>query len=86
MDKFDGFMNILKQRLTDNFVQNWHSRLENLSRANFNWSIASFQYHPYLEVVNISKFCNVISKFRMSSHRLEIEAGRWVRVNRFHVN
>ena len=83
---YDGFMNILKQRLTDNFVQNWHSRLENSSRATFYRSIASFQYQPYLEIVNISKFCNAISKLRMSSHRLEIEAGRWVRVNRVPVN
>ena len=55
---YDGFINILKQRLTDNFVQNWHSRLENSSRATFYRSIASFQYQPYLEIVNISKFCN----------------------------
>ena len=32
---YDVFMNILKQRLTDNFVQNWPSRLENSSRATF---------------------------------------------------
>ena len=81
-----GWETILKQRLTDNFVQNWHSLVENSSRATFYRSIASFQYQPYLEIVNIFKFCNAISKLRMPSHRLEIEAGRWVRVNRVPVN
>ena len=57
---YDGFMNILKQRLTDNFVHNVHSRLEHLSRATFYRSIALFQYQPYLEIVNISTFCNAI--------------------------
>ena len=76
-----GWETILKQILTDNFVQNWRSLGENSSRATLYGSIASFQYQPYLEIANIIKFCNAISKLRMSSHRLEIEAGRWVRVN-----
>ena len=83
---YGGFITVLKQRLTDNFIQNWHSRLEDSSRAIFYKSIASFQFQPYLLTLNISKFCNAISKLRMSSHRLEIEAGRWVRVNRVPVN
>ena len=49
-------------------------------------SIASFQFQPYLENINVSKFCNAISKLRMSCHRLEIEAGRWVRINRVPAN
>ena len=81
-----GFMNILKQRLTDNFVQNRRSHTENSSHTTFNRSIASFQYQPYLEIVNISKICNSISKLRMSSHSLEVEADRWVRFNRVPVN
>ena len=31
---------------------------------------------PYLEKVNICKFSRAFSKLRVSSHRLEIEAGR----------
>ena len=78
---YEGFMTILKQRLTDNFIQNWHSRLEESSRAIFYISIASFQLQPYLQSLNVTKFRNAISKLRMASNRLEIEAGRWVRVN-----
>ena len=83
---YKGFMTVLRQRLTDNFVQNWHSRLEDSSRAVFYKSIASFQFQPYLENVNVYKFCNAIRKLRLSSHRLEVEAGRWVRINRVPAN
>ena len=65
--------------LTDNFVQNWFSRLDDSSRALCHRSIALFRFQPYLEIINIQKFCQAFSKLRMSSHRLEIEAGRWVR-------
>ena len=36
-----------------------------------------FQLQPYIEKINISKFHKVFSRLCMSSHRLEIEAGRW---------
>ena len=70
-------MSLLKQRLNDNFIQNWFSRLENSSRALFYSSIAIFQFQPYLEKISVFKFCQALSKLRMSSHRLEVEAGRW---------
>ena len=79
---FNGFMSELKQRLTDNFVQNWSARLENSPRALFYRSFASFRFQPYLEFINIQKFSQSFSKLRRSSHRLEIEAGRWVRPTR----
>ena len=50
---FNGFMSVLKQRLTDNFVQNWSARLENSSHALFCRSFASFRFQPYLEFINI---------------------------------
>ena len=66
---YERFIAVLRQRLTDNFIQNWHSRLEDSTRAVFYKSIASFQFQPYIENINESKFCNAISKLRMSSHR-----------------
>ena len=78
---YKGFMIVLRQRLTDNFVQNWHSRLEDSSRALFSKSLASSQFQPYLENINGYK-CNAISKLRLSSHCLEVEAGMWVRIDR----
>ena len=75
----NAFVSLFKQRVTDNFIQNWHSRLENSSRAIFYKTIAVFQFQPYLENINIMKFSHVFSKLRVSSHRLAIETGRWVR-------
>ena len=43
--------------------------------------IAVFQFQPYLEKVNVLKFSQAFSRLRMSSHRLEIEADRWVKPN-----
>ena len=47
-------------------------------------SFATFQFQPYLDKVNVSKYLNAlhVSKLRMSSHRLEVKAGRWVKPNR----
>ena len=75
----DIILSLAKQRLTDTFIQGWQERLANSSRAKFYGAIAIFQFQPYLENINILKFCQAFSKLGMSSHRLEIEAGRWVR-------
>ena len=83
-DKY--FLDVVNQRLTDNFIQNWHSRLENSSRATFYQNIAVFQLQPYLNNLNVFKFCQALTKLRVSSHRLQIEAGRWIKPNRTPIN
>ena len=75
------FVSLLKQRLTDTFIQNRQARLKTSSRAVLYKSIAIFQMQPYLEQINIRKFCQAFSRLRMSSNRLEIESGRWARPN-----
>lgn len=78
----DVFLSLFKQRLTDNFVQNWHERLSISSRANFYITVADFRPKMYLESVNVLKFRTALARLRVSSHRLEIESGRWVRTYR----
>ena len=73
------FLLILKQRLADNFLQNWSERLEASSRASFYKHICIFQFQPYLDKVVTRKFRVALSKLRLSSHRLLIESGRWNR-------
>jgi len=75
----NNFLALVKQRLHDQFGQNWHSRLENSSRALFYRSISNFRFQPYLDVFTGSKFCQALSRLRVSSHRLHVEAGRWTR-------
>ena len=57
-----------------------------ISRALFYRSSASFKFQPYLEYINIYKFSQSFSKLRRSSHRLQIEAGRWARPNSIPLN
>ena len=71
------FLAEFKIRLNDNFVQNWNSRISESSRATSN-----FNFQLYLETVKVKMFRIALSKLRLSSHRLEIEVGRWARPNR----
>lgn len=75
----DQFLLELKQRLKDNFIQNWNTRLETSSRAIFYRSIYGnlFEFKTYLNCVNISKYRHALTRLKVSSHRLEVEAGRW---------
>ena len=41
-------------------------------------SFATFQFQPYRDKINVSKYLQAYSKLCMSSHRLEVESGRWV--------
>ena len=72
-----AFLIVAKQRVRDQFVQNWHSRLENSSRALFYVQVSNFKLQPYLEVLNSSKLITAMARIRVSSHRLMIETGRW---------
>ena len=47
---------------------NWHKRINGSTRTVFYRSIAVFQMQPYLELVNVRKFCQPFSRLRMSSH------------------
>ena len=60
-------------------MQEWHSGLEASTRARFYITFAKFGYQNYLDVINIEKFRTSLSKLRVSSHRLEVESGRWMR-------
>jgi len=73
------FVSVVTQRLSDTFVQNWNERLHTSTRANFYKHISVFQFQPYLNICNVNKFRVNLSKLRMSSHRLNIETGRWAR-------
>ena len=80
------FLSLVKQRLNDQFVQNWNARLNNSDKARFYKNISIFRFQPYLECFTVSKFCQALSRLRLSSHRLQIEAGRWVKPVRTPIN
>lgn len=76
------FISVAKQRLTDNFIQKWNEEINQSSRALFYRSIANFHFHQYLDIISIRKFRVALCKLRVSSHRLEVEMGRWARPER----
>lgn len=78
---YTSFLSLFKQRLTDNCVQNFQSRLIESSRALFYRNIFGFDFQFYLKCVNIEKYRIALSKLRLSSHRLSIETGRWNRTD-----
>ena len=73
------FLEIFKQRVKDTFIQEWHSRLENTTRARTFTYITRFDYQPYLDILKVKKFQTSLSRLRLSSHRLEVETGRWTK-------
>ena len=75
------FLSLVQQRITDQFIQNWESRLNDSTRAIFYNTFRKFVFQPYLDIINIDKFLKSFAKLRVSSHRLEVEAGRWSRPN-----
>ena len=63
-------------------MQDWNRRIVESSRANFYSLFLNFEHQLYLETLNVKKFRVAMTKLRVSSHRLDIEVGRWTRSNR----
>jgi hypothetical protein len=76
------FLNLVKQRLKDNYMQNWTESLRNSSRASLYILFSNFDFKLYLEQINIQKFRIALTRFRVSAHRLLIETGRWHKPNK----
>ena len=77
-----NFLAVFKIRVKDIFIQDWHSRLENSLKARFYSTFDNFKYQHYLDCITLDKFRLILSRYRVSSHRLEIEAGRWTKPNK----
>ena len=74
------FIRILKERLNDNFVQNWNSEFIGYSRERTYILFLDFTLQTYLQpynLITLEKSRISFSRLRMSSHRLKVETGRW---------
>ena len=78
----NSFLQHFKQRVRDIFIQEWHARLENSNRARYYVNIANFKYQTYLDTLTVKKFQQNLTRLRVSSHKLEVECGRWTRPER----
>ena len=70
----DLFIRILKERLNDNFIQNWNSELKEFSRARTYVQFCNFRPQPYLTCITLEKFRTSLSRWDRKS--IEV-GGHW---------
>ena len=56
VENSNRFLQHFKQRVRDIFIQEWHARLENSTRARFYVNIANFKYQTYLDTLTVKNF------------------------------
>jgi len=76
-------LNTIKQRLLDHYYQTWYSNINNSRRPNTYCIFKhTFNLEPYLDSITNKRFIITLSRFRLSSHKLEIERGRYHNIDR----
>ena len=71
-------INIIKQRLFDQYKQSWYSNINNSNRlSSYCRYKHEFRCEIYLDIIHEKRFKIALSRFRLSSHQLEIERGRY---------
>ena len=72
----------LKQKLFDQFQQNWHSDISNSTKGlSYSLFKEKFEFEKYLDIL-CDKDRSIFCKFRTVNHRLPIETGRWFGIDR----
>lgn len=71
------FINSFKQKLKDEYLQNWNSLVQK-SSSGLNYRIFkdTFEMNPFFRYLPVNK-CRLLTSFRTRNHRLPIEVGRW---------
>jgi hypothetical protein len=73
---------LIKQRLEDQFLQNWNSLVQNSSKAiNYKTFKTEFKYKEYLNNLEI-KDAILLCRFRTTNNKLPMETGRWNNIPR----
>ena len=74
---------VIKYRILVVYKQNWHTRICNSNRlSSYILYKDLLAMETYLETIHVNKFRVSLSKFRLSSHDLAIEKGRYNNINR----
>jgi len=75
--RIDSFVPVLRSRLRDIYVSNWRIGLDLSSALDvFRVIKLTFEQSSYLRYMENTKYRNTSAKFRLSSHKLNIEVGR----------
>lgn len=73
---------IVKQRLIDQFLQDWYSLVQNSPKStNYRIFKTELKFEEYFNILDI-KNAIVLCRFRTTNHKLPIETGRWQNVMR----
>ena len=78
---YNNFIAAVKQRIYRHIYPKLDGKIRGVYAGKFYWTFGAFKLQPYLDNVNVSKFRYAFSRLRLSSHRLEVESGRWVKPN-----
>ena len=74
---------VIKQRIIDIYKQTWYTRLCNSNRlSSYVMYNTELKMENYLNNIYVEKYRIALTKFRLSSHDLAIETGRYTNVER----
>ena len=72
-----GFIKSFKQKLVDQYKQNWNSLVDISSRGiNYRIFKDNFQINIYFSFLS-NRQCKILTAFRTRNHHLPVEVGRW---------
>ncbi|XP_053386465.1 uncharacterized protein LOC128550759 [Mercenaria mercenaria] len=74
-----NYLPMFKQRICDQFIQNWRASVQSMSKLDYYSKFKTeFCFEKYIDVLTNEGLRKELSCFRLSSHKLEIELGRFV--------
>ena len=75
--------NLIKQRISDMYKQSWYSSINNSNRLEmYSRFKHEFNMENYLDFIKEKKYRFALTRFRLSSHDLAIERGRYENIAR----
>ena len=66
------FLKVFSQRVRDNFMQTWQTKLNDSIRASTYVLFSEFGFKKYLDIILIAKYRYAVTRLRTSSHGLEM--------------
>jgi hypothetical protein len=82
-DNSVNYLPLLKCRLRDQFMQDWKASIDTSPKLFYYFKIKGiFEYEAYLDKISNNTIRKHLTRFRLSSHNLEIELGRYHGIDR----
>jgi hypothetical protein len=73
----------LSRRLRDQFIPHWHTTINNLPKLSYYTKFKTiFEPEEYLNKIKSDTLVKLFASFRLSSHNLAIETGRYRSIDR----